>query len=93
MVGHCGGVRQIPTIWSVPPEHLYCEGAPRAKASSRLELPFQVGSRKLWGATGVWGPRQPYQLHVVAFCRLGRLLRVQVTGGSSRMQPGTRAVA
>lgn len=51
-MGDCGSVHQIPTIWSVSPEHLYCEGAPRARARarSRLVLPFpdpsQVGSKK-----------------------------------------------
>ncbi|OBS72758.1 hypothetical protein A6R68_12629 [Neotoma lepida] len=38
--GHCGGVHQIPAIWSVSPEHLYHEVAPRAKARSGLVLPF-----------------------------------------------------
>lgn len=47
--GHCGGVHNFPAICSVSPEHLYCEVTPRAKARSRLVLPFpdpsQVGSR------------------------------------------------
>lgn len=54
-MGDCGSVHQIPTIWSVSPEHLYCEGAPRARARarSRLVLPFpdpsQVGSKGMNG--------------------------------------------
>lgn len=49
--GHYRGVHNFPAICSVSPEHLYREVTPRAKARSRVVLPFpdpsQVGSREL----------------------------------------------
>lgn len=98
-MGDCGSVHQIPTIWSVSPEHLYCEGAPRARARarSRLVLPFpdpsQVGSKGMNGLEnqGQYGVQTT--MPDIVFCRLWGLLRLQVTVGANRMQPGTPAVA
>lgn len=87
MVGRCDGVRHIPIIWSVPPEHLYCEGAPRAKDRSRLVLPSpdpsQVGRRTVWGTKGGMGTQAA--MSVPCHCFL-QAPEAPGTTGHSRVQ-------
>lgn len=90
-MGDCGSVHQIPTVWSVSPEHLYCEGAPRARAKARsgIVFPFpdssQVGSREIvWRTEGGVGTQTT--MPVPRHCFLQALETPEVTGHSRDQQ-------
>lgn len=86
-MGDCGSVHPSPTVWPVSPEHLYCEGAPRARAKARprIVLPFpdpsQVGSREIvWRTKGGMGTQTT--MSVPRHCFLQALETPEITGHS-----------